>query len=263
MGPTMPLELARHREARPGPGLDVLLIEDQHDIAANIWDFLERRGHRVDHAADGLDGLRRALSGQFDVIVLDLGLPRLDGLELCRRLRAAGTTSGSSTLQSKGSVRAVPVLMLTARDTLDDKLRGFSEGADDYLVKPFSMLELEVRIRALHRRQQPLAADLLQVGPLSYNPRAMLATRDSQDIPLTMGQSRILTTLLQESPNVVPHRQLMQSVWGEDGGDLAALHTHVHALRALVDRPFGVPLIHSVHGIGYRLALLSRARPRG
>ena len=96
-------------------GLRVLVIEDQHDIAANIWDFLERRGHVVDHCADGISGLARAISGGFDVIVLDLGLPRLDGLDLCRQLRAEG--------------HGVPVLMLTARDTLDDKLRGFAEGA--------------------------------------------------------------------------------------------------------------------------------------
>lgn len=241
-------------------GLDVLLIEDQRDIAANIWDFLERRGHRVDHAVDGVEGLRRALTARFDVIVLDLGLPRLDGLELCRRLRATrGHTAagGAPEAATAPSAANVPVLMLTARDTLDDKLRGFAEGADDYLVKPFSMLELEVRIRALHRRQQPVTRELLEVGPLAYNPRAMLATREGRDIPLTLAQSRLLSTLLQDSPNVVPHRQLMRAVWGEDGGDLAALHTHVHALRALVDRPFGVALIHSVHGIGYRLMLLA------
>src|SRR5690606_6803941 len=113
----------------PRVELRVLVIEDQHDIAANIWDFLERRGHVVDHCADGVSGLARAMDGGFDMIVLDLGLPRMDGLDLCRLLRATG--------------HGVPVLMLTARDTLDDKLRGFGEGADDYMVKPFAMHELE------------------------------------------------------------------------------------------------------------------------
>ena len=129
-----------HRSPMPtsaNPGLRVLLIEDQHDIAANIWDFLERRGHEMDHCADGVSGLARALRGDVDVIVLDLGLPRLDGLALCRRLREAG--------------HGVPVLMLTARDSLEDKLRGYAEGADDYLVKPFALRELEARIRALRR----------------------------------------------------------------------------------------------------------------
>ena len=118
--------------------LRILLIEDQRDIAANIWDFLEFRGFVMDHAADGATGLRMAMDGGYDVIVLDLGLPKLDGLELCRKLREGG--------------RDTPVLMLTARDTLEDKLTGFAQGADDYLVKPFAMKELEARIRALYRR---------------------------------------------------------------------------------------------------------------
>src|SRR5690606_17423348 len=130
---------------QPASGIRVLVVEDQADIAANIWDFLERRGYLVDHAADGAAGLARALHGVFDVIVLDLGLPRLDGPELCRRLRDAG--------------HGVPVLMLTARDTLDDKLRGFAEGADDYMVKPFAMRELEARIRVLHRGNLAAGAD--------------------------------------------------------------------------------------------------------
>ena len=218
----------------------VLLIEDQHDIAANIWDFLERRGYRIDHAADGEAGLAAALGGGFDVIVLDLGLPRLDGLDLCRRLRQAG--------------RDTPILMLTARDTLDDKLRGFAEGADDYLVKPFAMKELEARIRVVHRRRQPLPGQALAVADLSYDPAAMLAVRGGRSIPLTRAQSAILALLMQRSPQIVGHRDLIAAVWGDEGGDAAALHTHVYELRKLIDRPFGTALIASVHGVGYRLA---------
>ena len=219
-------------------GLRVLVIEDQHDIAANIWDFLDRRGHEVDHCADGVSGLARAVQGGFDVIVLDLGLPRLDGLDLCRQLRAAG--------------HGVAVLMLTARDTLDDKLRGFAEGADDYMVKPFAMRELEARIRALHRRGQPPASSLA-LGGLAYDPGAMQATREGRRIPLTRLQGAILTTLLQDAPNVTPHRRLLRAAWGADNPDIAALHTQVYELRALVDRPFAHAMIQSVRGIGYRL----------
>ena len=219
-------------------GLRVLVIEDQHDIAANIWDFLERRGHVVDHCADGLSGLARALDGGFDVIVLDLGLPRMDGLELCRTLRAAG--------------HGVPVLMLTARDTLDDKLRGFGEGADDYMVKPFAMHELEARIRAVHRRVQPVH-DTLVLGGLAYDPATMLATREGRTVALTRLQGNILATLLRDAPKVTPHQRLLQLAWGEDGGDIAALHTQVYELRALIDRPFSHAMIQSVRGIGYRL----------
>lgn len=222
-------------------GLRVLVIEDQHDIAANIWDFLERRGHTVDHCADGISGLARSMGGGFDVIVLDIGLPRLDGLELCRRLRAAG--------------HGVPVLMLTARDTLDDKLRGFGEGADDYMVKPFAMHELEARIRAVSRRVQP-ASDTLELGGLSYDPATMLATREGRKIPLTRLQGSILATLLRDAPKVTSHQHLLQAAWGEDRGDIAALHTQVYELRALIDRPFAHAMIQSVRGIGYRLVEL-------
>lgn len=219
-------------------GLRVLVIEDQHDIAANIWDFLERRGHVVDHCADGVSGLARSMGGGFDVIVLDLGLPRMDGLDLCRQLRAAG--------------HGVPVLMLTARDTLDDKLRGFGEGADDYMVKPFAMHELEARIRAVHRRVQPIR-ESLALGTLAYDPATMLATRDGRTVALTRLQGSILATLLRDAPKVTSHQRLLQVAWGEGSGDIAALHTQVYELRALIDRPFAHAMIHSVRGIGYRL----------
>jgi DNA-binding response OmpR family regulator len=220
------------------PGLRVLLVEDQHDIAANIWDFLERRGHRVDHAGDGRIGLQAALRGEADVIVLDLGLPRLDGLDLCRQLRAAG--------------HGVPVLMLTARDTLEDKLRGFAEGADDYLVKPFAMKELEARIRVLHRRGRR-APEGLRVGDLRFDPVGMLATRGGRSIALTRTQARLLELLMRESPRVVARAALVRALWGEEGGDAAALQTHVYELRRALDAGGEAPLIHTVHGVGYRM----------
>ena len=220
------------------PRLHVLVIEDQHDIAANIWDFLERRGHAVDHCADGGSGLARALKGGFDAIVLDLGLPRLDGLALCRRLREAG--------------HGVPVLMLTARDTLEDKLRGFAEGADDYLVKPFALRELEARLLALHRRTHP-PDHALACGPLRYDPQTRTACRDGRAIPLTRLQGALLQLLLQQCPRIVPHARLIAAGWGEHGADLAALQTQIYELRAQIDRPFCAPLLHAVRGVGYRL----------
>ena len=223
----------------PDTALKVLIVEDERDIAANIWDFLERRGYLVDHAIDGEQGLVRAMQGDFDVIVLDLGLPRMDGLDLCRRLRDAGS--------------GVPVLMLTARDTLDDRLQGFERGADDYVVKPFAMRELEIRIRALHRRGLPCRDAVLHTGPLSYSTKSMLAERDGRSIPLTVAQGRILGLLMRESPNVIRREALMHALWGEEGGTFAALHTHVSALRALIDRPFDTAMLQTVHGIGYRL----------
>ncbi|KGQ19321.1 Two component transcriptional regulator, winged helix family [Lysobacter dokdonensis DS-58] len=216
----------------------VLLVEDQHDIAANIWDFLERRGYEVDHCGDGATGLAHARRGGFDAIVLDLGLPRLDGLDLCRALRDAGD--------------GVPVLMLTARDTLDDVLRGFEHGADDYMVKPFALKELDARLRALHRRAAP-AADTTVGTVLSYDAGTMTALREGRRIPLTRLQGRLLETLLSESPRIVPHERLLRAAWGNDTADMGALHTQMYELRALVDKPFGTPLIRSVRGVGYQV----------
>jgi DNA-binding response OmpR family regulator len=220
-------------------GMRVLIIEDQHDIAANLWDFLERRGHAADHCADGVAGLARARAGGFDAIVLDLGVPRLDGLQLCRALREAGD--------------GVPVLMLTARDTLEDKLRGYAEGADDYMVKPFALRELEARLRALHRRNAPAAAPLAHAG-LGYDPAALVATREGRRIPLTRMQGALLAALLAQAPHVCSRERLLRTLWPEGEGDAAALHTLVYELRALVDRPFAQPLLASVRGVGYRIA---------
>lgn len=222
----------------PAPGLRVLLVEDQHDIAANIWDFLERRGHEVDHCADGAAGLARARQGGFDAIVLDLGLPKLDGLDLCRALRDAG--------------HGVPVLMLTARDTLEDIVRGFEHGADDYMVKPFALKELDARLHALHRRAKP-AAPSTQTALLAYDAGTMTAVREGKRIPLTRLQGRLLATLLEHAPRIVPHERLLRAAWGNEPPDIGALHTQMYELRALIDKPFDTQVIRSVRGVGYQV----------
>ncbi|MBS0515652.1 MAG: response regulator transcription factor [Proteobacteria bacterium] len=218
----------------------ILLIEDQRDIAANIWDFLELRGFVMDHAADGVNGLRMALAGGYDVIILDLGLPKLDGIDLCRALRRAN--------------RDTPVLMLTARDTLQDKLTGFAEGADDYVVKPFAMKELEARIRALHRRGTMQHGDRLRVADLVLDPLDYTVERAGQRLTLTRAGLVLLETLMRKSPNLVRHNDLAHALWGDGVGDIATLHTHLSVLRAAIDRPFKTHLLHTVHGFGYRIA---------
>jgi len=220
--------------------LRILLIEDQRDIAANIWDYLEHRGFVMDHAGDGAIGLRMALDGAYDVIVLDLGLPKLDGLDLCRALRQTHPD--------------IPVLMLTARDTLDDKLAGFAHGADDYLVKPFAMKELEARIRVLHRRRQLHQGELLRVADLTVDPVNQIVERDGQRLALTRAGFVLLELLVRRAPHLVRHAELAQALWGENGGDIATLHTHLSVLRSVVDRPFATRLLHTVHGFGYRIA---------
>ena len=220
--------------------LRILLIEDQRDIAANIWDFLEFRGFVMDHAADGVTGLRMAMDGGYDVVVLDLGLPKLDGLDLCRKLREAG--------------RDTPVLMLTARDTLEDKLTGFAQGADDYLVKPFAMKELEARVRALYRRGRLQHGEVLRIADLSLDPVNLQVERAGQALTLTRAGFVLLELLLQRSPHLVRHADLAHALWGETGGDIATLHTHLSVLRSVIDRPFRQQLLHTVHGFGYRMA---------
>lgn len=220
--------------------LRVLLIEDNRDLAATVWDYLDLHGFAVDHAHDGVAGLRMALSGGHDLIVLDLGLPRLDGLDLCRQLRAAR--------------HDMPVLMLTARETLDDKLRGFAEGADDYLVKPFAMKELLARLRALHRRGKPPVEAPLRIADLEYDPASFRVRRGSTTLPVTRAGLRLLEALMRRSPNVVPHAELERALWGDAVGDANAMRSHLHALRQAIDKPFDQRLLHTVHGIGYRLA---------
>ena len=139
----------------------VLIVEDNRNISEMVGEYLESRGFEIDYAADGLDGYRLASENVYDAIVLDLMLPRLDGIEVCRRLRGDAR-------------RATPILMLTARDTLDDKLTGLSSGADDYLTKPFAIRELEARLHALIRRdRRQVGSEVLQVGDLDDLPRAM------------------------------------------------------------------------------------------
>ncbi|MGL6290384.1 MAG: response regulator transcription factor [Silanimonas sp.] len=219
--------------------LRILTVEDQADVAANIWDYFHARGHVVDHAPDGESGLRRAMSESFDVIILDLGLPRLDGLKLCRALREAG--------------RGVPVIMVTARDQLEDKLKGFAEGADDYLVKPFALRELDARVKVLVGRAGAGRAAVLSRYGLELDAASHVARREGQTIALSRAQIMLLDCLLRAAPKVVDRDTLARALWGEQGGDVAALHTHIHALRALVDRPFATPLIHTVYGVGYRI----------
>lgn len=235
-----PPTLHRCRMDNEKPNLRVLMIEDQRAMAENIWEFLESCGHMMDYAADGMAGLQLALENPYDVIVLDIGLPRLDGIEVCKRYRAGEGTA--------------PILMLTARDQLEDKLLGFESGADDYLTKPFALRELEARIRALHKRRHRQTPAVLRVGDLSLDASARRAVRRGQTLSLTPAGYRLLEALMRKSPNVLGYAELAQTLWGDTEHDAARLHTHLSLLRAAVDRPFDQPLIVTVHGFGYRIA---------
>ncbi|HEY0975573.1 MAG TPA: response regulator transcription factor [Solimonas sp.] len=221
----------------------LLLIEDNRDLAANIGEFLESRRHIVDYASDGLSGLHLAAVNSYDVVVLDLGLPGLDGVSLCKRLRDDARSS-------------LPVLMLTARDTERDKLVGFDAGADDYLTKPFSLPELLARLTALQRRATGAHLSLLQVADLVLDTRSLVCRRAGRRLDLTPTGLRLLERLLAVSPRVVARRDVETLIWGDDPPDSdAALRAHIHALRQAIDRDQPVKLLHTVHGIGYRLGV--------
>ena len=218
----------------------VLVIEDNTDIAMLLVDFFTDRGHIADCAHDGLTGLHLAASGEHDVIILDLALPGLDGLELCQQLRSARHAS-------------VPILMLTARDSLDDKLTGFAAGADDYLVKPFELLEVYARVQALWRRSLLSNRSSLEVADLSLNLETLEASRAGQPIRLNPVPLKILRLLMENTHRVVTRREIESFVWGDEPTESDSLRTHISALRTAIDKPFGCKLLHTIHGVGYRL----------
>lgn len=217
----------------------ILLVEDNRDILANLTDYLELKGYTVDCAQDGMTGMHLAATESYDLAVLDVMMPGIDGFTLCQRLREARNN--------------LPVIMLTARDTLNDRLQGFSAGADDYLVKPFELSELAARIEAVLRRTRG-ASRLLTVADLVYDLDSLEVKRADKSIKLNPMSLKLLEVLMQRSPSVVRREQLEEAVWGDNCPDSDSLRSHIHQLRQLIDKPFETPLLHTVHGIGFRLA---------
>lgn len=221
--------------------ISVLIVEDNRDLAANIADYLEAKGYLVDVAMDGVTGLHLAVTQPHDVIILDLMLPGIDGLTLCRRLRQDAQST-------------VPVLMLTARATLDDKAAGFGEGADDYLVKPFELRELDLRLRALTRRVHAGGTRRrLQVADLMFDLDTYAVQRAGRPVTLPALSLKILELLMKRAPGVVWRRDIEQTVWGDSPPDSDALRVHMHTLRSAIDPPGLPPLLHTLRGVGYQL----------
>ncbi|NLC01079.1 response regulator transcription factor [Halopseudomonas bauzanensis] len=219
----------------------ILVIEDNRDILANVLDYLQLRGFTVDCAQDGLSGLHLASSGHYDLIVLDIMLPGINGYQVCKRLREDGQNE-------------VPILMLTARDALDDRLQGLNVGADDYLIKPFALAELVARIEAILRRTRGARKRQLKVADLLYDLDTLHVTRANQPLRLNPTGLKLLAVLMQKSPAVVRREVLEEALWGEDCPDSDSLRSHIHQLRQVIDKPFASELLHTQHGIGYRLA---------
>lgn len=219
----------------------VLIVEDNADIAGMTGEYLARLGNEVDYATNGERGLELARSGDFDVIVLDRVLPRLEGAELCRRLR-----------HDHGC--ATPVLMLTALDRLEDKVSGLGAGADDYLVKPFELAELHARLQALHRRaSHRVASGLLKVADLEYDSATLEAHRGARAVELNPTSRKLLEYLMRNSARIVTRAELEQLLWGAEVPDQDFLRAHIHKLREAIDRGHEVKLLNTYRGLGYRL----------
>ena len=219
----------------------ILLVEDHDDLAASIGDYLEAAGFAMDFAADGAIALNLLEENPYDAIILDLMLPKIDGIRVCERLRDRGD--------------GTPILMLTARDQIEDKVNGFNAGADDYLVKPFDMEELSARIKALVRRARGEMSDgALRVGDLVFDPRTMRVERGGERVNLSPTSARILKVLMRESPRLVSREQLENELWGDLLPDSDTLRSHMYNLRKGIDRPFETKLLHTVQGMGFKLA---------
>lgn len=218
----------------------VLIVEDNRDIATLLIDFFTDKGHVTDYAGDGLTGLYLVSVNEYDVILLDLALPGIDGIELCTKLRTE--------LRSQ-----TPILMLTARDSIDEKLIGFDSGADDYLVKPFDLLEVYARVQALWRRSKNTHQAQLSVADLHFNCETFAVTRAGTALKLNSIRLKILRLLMENSHRVVSRREIETHIWGDEPTESDSLRTHLSAIRQVVDKPFTTPLLHTVHGVGYRL----------
>ncbi|MGE0207539.1 MAG: response regulator transcription factor [Lysobacteraceae bacterium] len=220
----------------------LLVIEDHPALVANLFSYFEARGAHLDAAPDGLVGLHLALTQDYDAVVLDWMLPRMEGPAVLEALRARG--------------RDVPVLMLSARDQLPDKLAGFRAGADDYLTKPFDLAELEARLTALVTRAHGrMAVRALRVGDLTLDLSTLEARRGDRTLHLYPASRRLLQELMEASPAAVSRQQLEYALWGDEPPDGDALRSHIYELRRSVDAGQTVKLIHTLPRVGYRLAV--------
>lgn len=221
--------------------VSILLVEDHKELAQTVIEYLERMGYIVDYAADGLSALHLVAVNQYDVIILDINLPGVDGLTLCERIRDDARLS-------------TPVIMLTARDQLADKERAFTGGADDYLVKPFELPELVLRLKAIVRRQRgELGTETYRVGDLTMDARTGRVERAGQVLKLTPTCLKILRILMRESPNLVKREDMERELWGELTPDTDTLRSHLYNLRRAIDRPFDTALLETQLGAGFRL----------
>jgi DNA-binding response OmpR family regulator len=218
----------------------ILLVEDNADLAASISDYLELHGHLCDLAFNGVAGLNAVSTNKYDMYVFDIAMPKMDGLALCQTLRDERDDN-------------TPILFLTARDTLEDKLAGFSAGADDYLVKPFDLSELMMRIQAIYNRYMGVKSKLV-LEDLSIDLKTEQVTRAKLPITLSPNTYKLLVILMQRSPKVVLRHELEHLVWGDDLPDSDSLRSHIYKLRNKIDKPFARAMIKTAKGRGFSIS---------
>lgn len=219
--------------------MHVLLVEDEPDMAAVVAEGLTEAGHKVDVAHDGEAGLRLALTGQYGLILLDVMLPGLSGWEVCQRLRARRVLT--------------PILMLTARDAVADRVRGLDLGADDYLPKPFDFAELLARVGALLRRERMHKARVIEITDLSVDTQARRVHRGGREIALTPREYSLLEALASHEGQTLTRERILDQIWQDDESLSNTVDVYIRFLRRKIDDGFPVKLIQTVHGVGYCL----------
>lgn len=248
----MSLTFFRHKNAKInflngsyGPEvmtIKLLIIEDNSDVAGILGDYFEAKGMELDFADNGELGLSLAQAFDFDAIILDLMLPKLDGLSLCKALRSLGCST--------------PILMLTALDNKTDLLTGFDCGADDYLGKPFDLDVVDARIQALVKRHRgEVAQGLLKFGDIEINIAKHQASRQNMLLALTPITYQILLLLMKNAPNIVKREQIIEEIWGQSPPSSDILRSHMYQLRNQLDKPFKQPMLATVPKVGFRLQL--------
>ncbi|WP_305403497.1 response regulator transcription factor [Photobacterium leiognathi] len=220
--------------------MKILIVDDNYQIVETISDYLELENNIVDCAYHGEGALKLIEDNHYDVIIMDIMMPKIDGISAVEKIRA-------------DLLCGTPILFLSAKDTLDDKIAAFKAGGDDYLLKPFAMEELCLRIQALANRGQRKDIGILSFADIQINNQTDEVRRDDQVIKLSRIQLKILKLLIRQAPNIVTRQQIMETIWGDESPCSDALRSHIYGLRNAIDKGFSESQLETIHGQGYRI----------
>lgn len=220
--------------------MNILLIEDHIELATQLNDFLCSLGWKVDFSSTGQQGVFLALENEYDLIILDLGLPDIDGIDVCKEIK------------SKSKLN-IPILMLTARDSFADKVKGFDTGGDEYLTKPYDLRELALRCKVLTRRQELYKSNKMAIGDLILDLNENKVFRSDKEVILNKTAFTILLMLVKAYPNPVSKNRIVHDIWGDNPPETNSLKSHIYNLRAAIDKPFHTHIIRTIINVGYKL----------